>query len=49
MSAAATGVAGLSIEDSTGDTDDPLFRIRLAVERDHAARAAIDAGGTGVC
>ena len=45
--AAATGVAGLSIEDSTGNADDPLS-VRLAVERDRAARLAIDESGTGV-
>jgi 2-methylisocitrate lyase-like PEP mutase family enzyme len=37
-----TGVAGLSIEDSTGDADGPLFPIAIAVERLRAARAAID-------
>lgn len=46
--AATTGVAGLSIEDSTGDSTDPLFAFTLAVERIQAARAAIDATGTGV-
>ena len=46
--AAATGVAGLSIEDSTGDSSRPLFDFALAVERIRAAREAIDAGGTGV-
>jgi 2-methylisocitrate lyase-like PEP mutase family enzyme len=46
--AAGTGVAGLSIEDSTGDASRPLFDFGLAVERVRAARAAIDAGGTGV-
>ena len=30
----ATGVAGLSIEDSTGDADDPLFDVDDAVDRD---------------
>ena len=45
--AAATGVAGLSIEDSTGDAANPLFEFELAVERIRAARHAIDAGGTG--
>lgn len=43
-----TGVAGLSIEDSTGDRGNPLFELPLAVERIQAARAAIDATGTGV-
>lgn len=37
-----TGVAGLSIEDSTGDKDQPLYEIPFAVERMKAARAAID-------
>lgn len=46
--ATATGVAGLSIEDSTGDASHPLFDFGLAVERIAAARAAIDASGTGV-
>jgi len=46
--AAATGIAGLSIEDSTGDPAAPLFAFDLAVARIRAARAAIDAGGTGV-
>jgi 2-methylisocitrate lyase-like PEP mutase family enzyme len=46
--AAATGIAGLSIEDSTGDASRPLFDFALAVERIRAAREAIDAGGTGV-
>ena len=39
---AATGVAGLSIEDSTGKSDEPLYDFDLAVERIRAARAAID-------
>jgi methylisocitrate lyase len=46
--AATTGVAGLSIEDSTGNAADPLFEFSLAVERVHAAREAIDRSGTGV-
>ncbi|MGE5232114.1 MAG: isocitrate lyase/PEP mutase family protein [Deltaproteobacteria bacterium] len=46
--AAATGVAGLSIEDSTGDASRPLFDFALAVERIRAARQAIDESGTGV-
>ena len=46
--ATATGVAGLSIEDSTGDAASPLFEFGLAVERIRAARRAIDASGTGV-
>lgn len=44
----ATGVAGLSIEDSTGDAANPLFEFELAVERIRAARAAIDATGADV-
>jgi 2-methylisocitrate lyase-like PEP mutase family enzyme len=46
--AAATGIAGLSIEDSTGDPSSPLFEFTLAVERMKAARQAIDRKGTGV-
>jgi 2-methylisocitrate lyase-like PEP mutase family enzyme len=42
----ATGVAGLSIEDSTGDEEKPLFELSLAVERIRAAREAI--GDSGV-
>jgi 2-methylisocitrate lyase-like PEP mutase family enzyme len=38
----ATGVAGLSIEDSTGNRQSPLYEERLAVERVRAARQAID-------
>lgn len=41
----ATGVAGLSIEDSTGDPDRPLFDFELAVARVRAAREAIDRSG----
>lgn len=43
--AIATGVAGLSIEDSTGDPAHPLFDIDVAVARLRAARAAIDEAG----
>jgi methylisocitrate lyase len=46
--AAATGIAGLSIEDSTHDAKQPLFEFSLAVDRIRAARRAIDASGTGV-
>ena len=46
--ATATGIAGLSIEDSTHDDAHPLFDRALAVERIRAACAAIDATGTGV-
>jgi len=40
-----TGVAGLSIEDSTGKPDDPLRPIGDAIARIRAARAAIDDAG----
>ena len=46
--AARTGIAGLSIEDSTGDAATPLYAFDLAVERIRSARAAIDASGTDV-
>ena len=46
--AAETGIAGLSIEDSSHDETDPLFGFDLAVERVAAARHAIDESGTGV-
>jgi 2-methylisocitrate lyase-like PEP mutase family enzyme len=46
--AAATGIAGLSIEDSTGDDVEPLYPFDLAVERIRAARQAIDESGSGV-
>jgi 2-methylisocitrate lyase-like PEP mutase family enzyme len=46
--AVATGIAGLSIEDSTGDDVQPLYDFGLAVERVRAARQAIDESGTGV-
>jgi len=46
--ASATGVAGLSIEDSTGDPAQPLYPFSLAVERIRSARQAIDRSGTGV-
>jgi 2-methylisocitrate lyase-like PEP mutase family enzyme len=46
--AVGTGVAGLSIEDSTGDAANPLFDLDLAVERVRAARHAIDQSGTDV-
>jgi len=48
VKAVATGVAGLSIEDSTGDRIAPLFEFELAVRRIQAARRAIDSTGTGV-
>jgi 2-methylisocitrate lyase-like PEP mutase family enzyme len=43
-----TGIAGLSIEDSTGDKDKPLYDRDLAIERIKAARKAIDADHSGV-
>jgi 2-methylisocitrate lyase-like PEP mutase family enzyme len=43
-----TGVAGLSIEDSTGDAAKPLYDFDLAVERIKAARKAIDAEDSSV-
>jgi 2-methylisocitrate lyase-like PEP mutase family enzyme len=46
--AAATGIAGLSIEDSTGEPSGPLYPFDLAVERIRAARRAIDETGTGI-
>lgn len=46
--AVATGIAGLSIEDSSGDGREPLYEADLAVERVRAARRAIDESGTGV-
>src|SRR5262249_42427065 len=46
--AAATGIAGLSIEDSTGDAVEPLYPFDLAVERIRAARRAIDEPGPAV-
>jgi 2-methylisocitrate lyase-like PEP mutase family enzyme len=46
--ATETGIAGLSIEDSTGDAANPLFDFALSVARIAAARQAIDASGTGV-
>jgi 2-methylisocitrate lyase-like PEP mutase family enzyme len=44
----ATGVAGLSIEDSTGDDARPLYEFDLALARVRAARAAIDKAGGDV-
>ena len=43
--AVETGVAGLSIEDSTGDPAKPLYELTIAVERMRAARRAIDEAG----
>ena len=44
----ATGVAGLSIEDATGDSSSPLYDLPIAVERVRAARRAIDRSGEDV-
>lgn len=46
--ATATGIAGVSIEDSTGDAGEPLFEFAVSVERVKAARRAIDESGSGV-
>ncbi len=46
--ASDTGIAGLSIEDSTGDIANPLFDFELAVARVRAARRALDESDTGV-
>jgi len=46
--AIGTGIAGLSIEDSSGDPSEPLFDFDLSVARIRAARAAIDERGGGV-
>jgi 2-methylisocitrate lyase-like PEP mutase family enzyme len=45
--AVATGIAGLSIEDSTGDKAAPLYERALAIDRMKAARSAIDADNSG--
>jgi len=44
----ATGVAGLSIEDASGDVAKPLYEFNQAVDRIKAARAAIKASGVPV-
>lgn len=46
--AVKAGVAGLSIEDSTGDKAKPLYERSLAIARIEAARRAIDADQSGV-
>jgi 2-methylisocitrate lyase-like PEP mutase family enzyme len=46
--AVETGVAGLSVEDSTGDPAEPLRPLADAVDRIRAAREAIDATGADV-
>jgi 2-methylisocitrate lyase-like PEP mutase family enzyme len=43
-----TGIAGLSIEDSTHETAQPLFDFEVAVARVRAARQAIDDSGKGI-
>ncbi|MGH6741013.1 MAG: isocitrate lyase/PEP mutase family protein [Casimicrobiaceae bacterium] len=43
--AVGAGVAGLSIEDSTGDAAKPLYELSVAVERIRAARSAVDKAG----
>jgi 2-methylisocitrate lyase-like PEP mutase family enzyme len=45
--AVKTGIAGLSIEDSTRDAANPLYERGLAIERIKAARSAIDADNSG--
>ena len=44
----ATGVAGLSIEDASGNSAAPLYDFNLALDRIKAARAAIDDSGIPV-
>ena len=46
--AVATGAAGISIEDGTGNGAAPLYEAPLAIERVRAARRAIDASGLRV-
>src|SRR5258705_1005468 len=46
--AVKTGIAGLSIEDSTGDAANPLYERAFAIERIKAARSAIDADNSVV-
>jgi methylisocitrate lyase len=48
VAATDTGIAGLSIEDSTGDPAHPLFEFSVAVERIRAARQAIDGSGRDI-
>jgi 2-methylisocitrate lyase-like PEP mutase family enzyme len=43
-----TGIAGVSIEDSTGDKNKPLYEFAHAIDRVKAARAAVDHSATGV-
>jgi 2-methylisocitrate lyase-like PEP mutase family enzyme/ribosomal protein S18 acetylase RimI-like enzyme len=44
----ATGVAGLSIEDATGDPAKPLYDFETALSRIKVARKAVDETGSGV-
>lgn len=46
--ATATGIAGLSIEDSTGESSNPLFDFTLSVERITAAHRSIRDSGRGL-
>ena len=46
--AITTGIAGISIEDSTGMAANPLFDFALSVERIKAARREIDDGATRI-
>lgn len=48
LRATATGISGISIEDSTGNAEAPLYEFGLAVERVRAARQAIDRSATGI-
>src|SRR5262249_13209244 len=43
--AIGTGIAGISIEDSSGDETEPLFDFTLAVERIQAAHQALAGSG----
>jgi 2-methylisocitrate lyase-like PEP mutase family enzyme len=43
-----TGAAGLSIEDNSGHTNQPLYEKELAIDRIRAARSAIDCSKSGV-
>ena len=45
---AATGIAGLSVENRTSDPKNPLYEFSLSVERIRAARAALDDDESGV-
>lgn len=47
MRAAATGIAGLSIEDATGDAENPLYAFDHAVQRIAVARQALDESSSG--